>query len=76
MDTMAPQPRLRRALALLKSIRRPSPAVSIQLDKHTCGLEHTYTTFDRIQGSVTVIVQSETPVENISITFEGMMIAH
>ncbi|KAF7624902.1 hypothetical protein F9C07_2231898 [Aspergillus flavus] len=68
---MAPQPRLRRALALLKSIRRPSPAVSIQLDKHTCGLEHTYTTFDRIQGSVTVIVQSETPVENISITFEG-----
>ncbi|KAE8328029.1 hypothetical protein BDV39DRAFT_214590 [Aspergillus sergii] len=71
MDTMAPQPRLRRALALLKSICRPSPAVSIELDKHTCGLEHTYTTFDRIQGSVAVIVQSETPVENISITFEG-----
>ncbi|KAE8318222.1 hypothetical protein BDV41DRAFT_572220 [Aspergillus transmontanensis] len=68
---MAPQPRLRRALALLQSIRRPSPTVSIELDKHTCGLEHTYTTFDRIQGSVTVIVQSETPVENISITFEG-----
>ena len=72
---MAPQPRLRRALALLKSIRKPSPAVSIELDKNTCGPEHTYTTFDRIQGSVNVIVQSETPVENISITFEGMMMA-
>ncbi|KAE8156795.1 hypothetical protein BDV40DRAFT_309312 [Aspergillus tamarii] len=72
MDTMAPQSRLRRALHLLKSIRRPSPTVTIELDKNTYGPENTFTTFDRIQGTVIITVDSETPLENISITFEGI----
>ncbi|KAE8361447.1 hypothetical protein BDV27DRAFT_160688 [Aspergillus caelatus] len=68
---MTPQSRLRGALDLLKSIRRPSPLVTIELDKNTYGLENTYTTFGRIQGMVIITVDSETPLENISITFEG-----
>ncbi|KAE8404874.1 hypothetical protein BDV37DRAFT_282405 [Aspergillus pseudonomiae] len=68
---MALQSRLRHTLNLLKSMSRPSPAVSIELDKHHHGLENTYTTFDRIQGTVLITVDSETPLESISITFEG-----
>ncbi|OGM48664.1 hypothetical protein ABOM_002007 [Aspergillus bombycis] len=68
---MALQSRLHRALDLLKSMSRPSPTVSIEIDNHQHGLEITYTTFDRIQGTVIITVDSETPLENISITFEG-----
>ncbi|KAE8140485.1 hypothetical protein BDV38DRAFT_269063 [Aspergillus pseudotamarii] len=71
MDTMTPQSRLHRALNLLKYISKPSPIVTIELDKNTYGLENAYTTFDRIQGTVIITVDSETPLENISITFEG-----
>ncbi|KAE8379012.1 hypothetical protein BDV26DRAFT_291724 [Aspergillus bertholletiae] len=49
---------------------RPSSAVSIELAKHH-GLENTYTTFDQIQGTASITVDSDTPVENISILFEG-----
>lgn len=56
---------------LLKSVGKPSPRVSIDLDKQVGGMGNTYTTSDRVEGTVTIAVDSETRFSDINVTFEG-----
>lgn len=56
---------------LLKSVGEPSSRVSIDLDKQTRGIGNTYTTSDRVEGTVAMAVDSETRFSDVNITFEG-----
>lgn len=58
---------------LLKSVVSPAPKVSILLDKDSKGLGNTYTTSEQVTGTVVITVDEETPLNNISITFEGKL---
>ncbi|PLB53314.1 hypothetical protein P170DRAFT_507982 [Aspergillus steynii IBT 23096] len=47
------------------------PRVTIDIDGQDAGDAKTYTTFDSIEGNITIDVDHETPFHDIEITFEG-----
>lgn len=49
---------------------RRRPRIQIDLDQPSV---YTYTTGDRIDGTVSVTVDQEVPFDDIEITFEGML---
>ena len=51
---------------------RPKPEIKITLSDRQTSELHTYSTFDRIEGMVTVTAVHDTPIESIDIQFNGM----
>lgn len=49
------------------------PRVTIDIDGQYPGDSKVYTTFDQVEGTVTIEVGHETPFHDIGITLEGML---
>jgi hypothetical protein len=54
--------------------RRTKPVIGIELEGQRDGFVSSYTTLDRIRGVVTVTADYDMRFDDISITFEGMVV--
>jgi hypothetical protein len=51
--------------------KRSRPKVGINLANQSDGFVASYTTFDKIEGEITVDVEQNTPFQSIEIAFDG-----
>lgn len=54
--------------------KRSRPKVGIKLANQSDGFVASYTTFDKIEGEITVEVEQNTPFQTIEIAFDGEFI--
>ncbi|KAE8138145.1 hypothetical protein BDV38DRAFT_245587 [Aspergillus pseudotamarii] len=60
-----------RSSSTLESLTQSRPKVDIELTRETEGLVSSYTTKDRIEGTVVITVDRDTRFDDVEITFEG-----